>query len=78
MSERIFVSGSTGLELMSERDWEKHLGLSADMALATDVLFDANMLDAKRLNLLKAAEAEDRNPADFARHLVRLSSALRT
>ncbi len=77
MSERIFVSGTSGLELMSERGWEKHVGLSDDMALATDILFDANMLDAKRLNLLKAAEESGRNPADFARHLVRLSNALK-
>lgn len=75
---RVFVVALAGEAVeFSERDWERHVGLSPDMSFATDILFDAGMLDAKRLRLLQACESQGRNPADFARHLVRLNRALR-
>lgn len=76
-SEGVFIAGSNGIELLSERDWERFIGLSPYMSLATDILFEAGMMDGQRLRLLQAAEASGRNPAEFARHLVRLSAAVR-
>jgi hypothetical protein len=46
------------------------------LLLAAVILNDAHMLDEKRLRLLKAS-VETGDPADFARHMVKLNAALR-
>jgi hypothetical protein len=75
---RIMAVASSGeAQVMSEREYEKFMGLTPEMSFATDILFDAGMLDGKRLRLLQACEREGRDPVAFARHLVKLSRAVR-
>jgi hypothetical protein len=61
--------------VLSMREWEAMIGVSADLSAAVDILNDHGMLNDKRLKLLQAAESGGKDPVVFARHLVKLVEA---